>query len=57
VYPRPAVEIELLRVLAERQGVSPDDADLEAVRAFLETLLPALERLEERIPPELVPVP
>jgi hypothetical protein len=37
--------------------VSPDDADLEAVRAFLETLLPALERLEERIPPELVPVP
>lgn len=57
MYPRPAVEIELLRVLAERQGVSPDDADLEAVRAFLETLLPALERLEERIPPELVPVP
>jgi hypothetical protein len=57
VYPRPAVEIELLRVLAERQGVSPDDADLEAVRAFLETLLPALERLEERIPPELVPGP
>jgi hypothetical protein len=57
VYPRPAVEIELLRVLAERQGVSPDDADLEAVCAFLETLLPALERLEERIPPELLPVP
>ena len=57
MYPRPAVEIELLRVLAERQGVSPDDADLEAVRAFLETLLPALERLEERIPPELAPVP
>ena len=56
MYPRPGVEIELLRVLAERQGVSPGDADLEAVRAFLETLLPALERLEERIPPELVPV-
>ena len=55
MYPRPAAEIEHLRALAERQGVSPDDADLEAVRAFLETLLPALERLEERIPPEFLP--
>ena len=57
MYPRPAAEIEHLRALAERQGVSPDDADLEAVRAFLETLLPALERLEERIPPEFLPAP
>jgi hypothetical protein len=57
VYPRPAAEIELLRALAERQGVSPDDADLEAVAVFLEALLPALAQLEHRIPPDTLPAP
>jgi hypothetical protein len=37
--------------------VSPEDADLEAVMAFLETLLPALAQLELRIPPEMIPAP
>jgi hypothetical protein len=47
--------LALLRELAARQGVSPDDADLEAVRGFLDAILPALAELEERIPPETPP--
>jgi hypothetical protein len=57
VYPGAAAEIELLKALAERQGVSPEEVDLEAVAAFLETLLPALVQLEQRIPPETLPAP
>jgi hypothetical protein len=57
VYPGAAAEIELLRALAERQGVLPEDADLEAVAAFLQALLPALAQLEQRIPPETLPAP
>jgi len=57
VYPPTAAEIELLKALAERQGVSPDTADLESVQAFLETLLPALAQLERQIPPEMLPAP
>ena len=48
-------ELELLRSLCERQGVSPEDADLEAVRVFLDAILPALAELERRIPDELPP--
>lgn len=48
-------ELELLRTLCERQGISPEDADLEAVRGFLDVILPALEDLERRIPDDVVP--
>jgi hypothetical protein len=44
-----------LRALVEAQGVTPTDRDLEAVRAFLEILLPAWEELERSIPPDTVP--
>jgi hypothetical protein len=47
--------IPFLRALAERQGVEPTDADLEAVAGFLETILPALEELEELLPADAVP--
>ena len=32
--------------MCERQGISPEDADLEAVRGFLDVILPALEELD-----------
>lgn len=41
--------------MCERQGVSPEDADLEAVRGFLDVILPALEDLDRRIPGDIVP--
>jgi hypothetical protein len=44
--------VELLREQAALQGVSPTDADLEAVLDFLTRILPALEQIEERVPPE-----
>ena len=44
--------VERLRKVAEAQGVSPSDDDLEAVRDFVERVLPALEELERRLPPE-----
>ena len=44
--------LDFLRELAERQGVEPSDDDLEAVRGFLDAILPALARLEEAIPPD-----
>jgi hypothetical protein len=50
VYSPPPSEIELLRAICERQGVSPEDADLEAVQVFLEAILPALAELERSIP-------
>jgi hypothetical protein len=40
-----------LRRIAEEQGVTPTDEDLEAVRAFLVVLLPAFEELERLAPP------
>jgi hypothetical protein len=55
VYSTPEEELALLRAIAERQGVSPADADLEAVRPFLEAILPALAELERRLPPETLP--
>jgi hypothetical protein len=44
--------LDFLRELAARQGIHPEDADLEGVRSFLENILPALAELEELIPPE-----
>jgi hypothetical protein len=44
--------LPFLRAIAARQGIEPTDADLEAVRGFLETILPALRELEELLPPE-----
>ncbi len=41
-----------LRRIAEAQGVTPTDEDLEAVRAFLQILLPAFAELERRFPLE-----
>ena len=43
-------ELELLRSICERQGVSPEDSDLEAVLGFLDAILPALADLDRRIP-------
>jgi hypothetical protein len=50
VYSPPPSELELLRSICERQGVSPEDADLVAVWAFLDAILPALAELERSIP-------
>jgi hypothetical protein len=50
-----ATEIELLRALFARQGVEPEDADLEGVAAFVATILPQLSELEQRLPPDTRP--
>ena len=42
---------EFLRQLAARQGVDASDDDLEAVRGFLDAILPELQRLEEQLEP------
>lgn len=47
--------VELLRSIAARQGVFPEDDDLEVVLGFLDAILPALEEIERRIPPETSP--
>ena len=57
VYSSPPFELELLRSICERQGVSPEDADLEAVQGFLDAILPALAELEGRIPEAIAPPP
>jgi hypothetical protein len=50
-------DLDVLRALCERQGVSPGDDDLAAVQGFLRTILPALEELDRRLAdePELTP--
>jgi hypothetical protein len=53
--PLDSSSLALLRELAARQGVSPDDADLEAVLGFLDAILPVLQDLEQRIPPTTAP--
>jgi hypothetical protein len=55
VYSTQESELELLRALAGRQDVAPENADLEAVRPFLDAILPALAELERRLPPETLP--
>jgi hypothetical protein len=44
-----------LRELAALQGVSPTDEDLDGVLDFLTRILPALEEIERRLPPETPP--
>jgi len=47
--------VAALRALAERQGVEPTNEDLEAVNAFLETVLRRLPEIEAALPPETPP--
>ena len=53
VYSPDPSDLDLLRALCERQGVTPEDEDLEAVQGFLRAILPALEELERRIPDDV----
>lgn len=57
MYPAVQVpsELEVLRALCERQGVSPTDADLEAVRGFVDRVVPALAEIEQRLPKGVEP--
>jgi hypothetical protein len=48
-------ELALLRVICERQGVVPTDADLQAVRGFVDRVVPALAEIERRLPREIEP--
>jgi hypothetical protein len=57
VYPHDSLDLDLLRALCERQGVVPEDEDLNAVQGFLRAILPALEELERILPDDLAPVP
>jgi len=47
----PQSSLEFLRRLAAAQGVEPTDDDLQAVRGFLDAILPDLERLAETLEP------
>jgi hypothetical protein len=47
--------VERLREQAALQGVSPTDDDLDGVLDFLTRILPALEEIERRLPPETAP--
>jgi hypothetical protein len=47
--------LDRLREAAAAQGVHPTDEDLEAVRDFLDRILPVLAEIEERVPPEAAP--
>lgn len=47
-----APSLAVLRAVAASQGVSVEDADLEAVLPFLNVLLPAFEELEQLLPQE-----
>ena len=49
MYPPPPADPELLRAICVRQGVTPEDADLEAVRGFLDAILPALAEVERAL--------
>lgn len=42
-------------MLCERQGVTPADADLEAVRDFVDRVVPALAEIERRLPKNVGP--
>ncbi|HZO96198.1 MAG TPA: hypothetical protein VFB42_02385 [Gaiellaceae bacterium] len=48
----PESSLDDLRRLAAAQGVAPSDDDLEAVRGFLDAILPELARLERLLEPE-----
>jgi hypothetical protein len=53
--PTESNSVERLRDLAALQGVSPTDEDLEGVLDFLTRIVPALEAIEQRLPPEAIP--
>jgi hypothetical protein len=53
--PSESNSVERLREIAALQGVSPTDEDLEGVLDFLTRILPSLEAIEERLPPEMRP--
>ena len=53
--PSESNSVERLREQAALQGISPTDEDLAGVLDFLTRILPALEQLEERLPPETPP--
>jgi hypothetical protein len=57
VYSPDPSDLDVLRALCERQGVTPEDVDLKAVQGFLRALLPALAELERLVPDEIAPVP
>ena len=50
--PSESNSVARLREVAEMQGVSPTDEDLESVLDFLTRILPALEQIEASLPPE-----
>jgi hypothetical protein len=50
--PSESSSLDFLRELAVRQGIQPEDADLEGVRGFLDTILPAVAELELLVPKE-----
>lgn len=54
-YPSDAPDLALMRALCEHLGVTAGDADLEAVRGFLDRILPALDDISRRLPPAVVP--
>jgi hypothetical protein len=45
-------DLDLLRDLCERQGVTPADDDLRVVQGFLQAVLPALRELEDLLAAE-----
>jgi hypothetical protein len=47
--------VERLLEQAALQGVSPTEEDVEGVLDFLTRILPALEQIERRLPPETAP--
>jgi hemolysin-activating ACP:hemolysin acyltransferase len=53
--PSESNSVERLGEIAALQGVSPTDEDLEGVLDFLTRILPALEAIEGRLPPETPP--
>jgi hypothetical protein len=57
VYSPQSIDLELLRALCERQGVSATDDDLLAVQGFLRAIMPALEELERTIPDDTPAAP
>ena len=53
--PNPPVSQELLKAIAAQQGVAIQEADLEAVMAFLRVLLPQLQEIEAIVEADTVP--
>jgi hypothetical protein len=53
--PSESNSVERLREIAALQGVSPTDEDLEGVLDFLTRIAPALEAIEQGLPPEMKP--